>query len=194
MYCVFSSMSVFLVFYYVKDKQLFVSSPHIFMQPLVHHNWQAFSSSTRNNVLLKVGIITLGDRIGNIHSLGYDHHVHRHMPPPSCKFLNHFQPSFQEEELSDLRLKVDSLSKVSKSVINCCESHWNFILLQTGLPLFRPMWASSVQCRHWSRHMVKASFIPHAWVTNTHKSKCSHLATPECSKTPASRWMSLHQG
>ena len=58
------------------------------------------------------------------------------------------------------------------------------IKLQTGLPLFRPMWASSVQCRHWSRHMAKASFIPHAWVTNTHKSKCSHLATPECSKTP----------
>ena len=42
------------------------------------------------------------------------------------------------------------------------------IVLQTGLPLFRPMWASSVQCRHWSRHMAKASFIPHAWVTNTH--------------------------
>ena len=59
--------------------------------------------------------------------------------------------------------------------------------LQTGLPLFRPMWASSVQCRHWSRHMAKASFIPHAWVTNTHKSKCSHLATPECSKTPVNR-------
>ena len=49
------------------------------------------------------------------------------------------------------------------------------IKLQTGLPLFRPMWASSVQCRHWSRHMAKASFIPHARVTNTHKSKCSHL-------------------
>ena len=27
--------------------------------------------------------------------------------------------------------------------------------------------------------MAKAGFIPHAWVTNTHKSKCSHLATPE---------------
>ena len=24
-------------------------------------------------------------------------------------------------------------------------------ILQTGLPLFRPMWTSSVQCRHWSR-------------------------------------------
>ena len=72
--------------------------------------------------------------------------------------------------------------------------HRTLFKLQTGLPLFRPMWASSVQCRHWSRHMAKASFIPHAWVTNTHKSKCSHLATPECSKTPVNRWWALHQG
>ena len=31
------------------------------------------------------------------------------------------------------------------------------IKLQTGLPLFRPMWASSVQCRHWSRHMANTA-------------------------------------
>ena len=40
-------------------------------------------------------------------------------------------------------------------------------LLQTGLPLFQPVWASLVQSRHWTRHTGNASFIPHAWVDNT---------------------------
>ena len=40
------------------------------------------------------------------------------------------------------------------------------IKLQTGLPLCRPMWSSSVQRRHWSRHMEKASFTPHAWMAS----------------------------
>ena len=38
-------------------------------------------------------------------------------------------------------------------------------------------WASSVQCWHWSRHLEKASFIPHAWVTNTCKTR--RLAAPD---------------
>ena len=47
-----------------------------------------------------------------------------------------------------------------------CVSHW-----QTGPPLFRPMWASSVQCRHWSRPMEKASFTKGVLkkYTNSHK-------------------------
>ena len=32
-------------------------------------------------------------------------------------------------------------------------------VLQSGRPLFRSICTSSVQCRHWSRHMVKTSFI-----------------------------------
>ena len=79
---------------------------------------------------------------------------------------------------------------VSNPGSNCANgllSQVGAIKLQTGLPLFRPMWSSSVQCRHRSRHVAKASFIPHAWVTNTHKSKCSHFASPECSKTPVNR-------
>ena len=40
--------------------------------------------------------------------------------------------------------------------------------MQTGPSLFRPVQASSVQCRHWSSHMEKkASFTPHAWVAST---------------------------
>ena len=38
-----------------------------------------------------------------------------------------------------------------------------FPKLQTGLPLFRPMRASSVQCRHWRRHLKKASFASHSF-------------------------------
>ena len=37
------------------------------------------------------------------------------------------------------------------------------VKLQTEQPLFQTMWASSsVQFRHWSRHMEKASFTPRA--------------------------------
>ena len=40
--------------------------------------------------------------------------------------------------------------------------------LQTGLPLFRNMWASSVQCRHWTRHMKKqALYHMPGWLTLT---------------------------
>ena len=56
------------------------------------------------------------------------------------------------------------------------------IKLQTGLPLFRPMWASSVQCRHWSRHMVKASFIPQAWVTNPYRPSADTLPRQSAQK------------
>ena len=49
--------------------------------------------------------------------------------------------------------------------------------------LLWPMWASSVQCRHWSRHMEKTSFIPHAWVTNTKRASAATLPRQSAQKT-----------
>ena len=45
------------------------------------------------------------------------------------------------------------------SVGSSCSPVMSERVLQTGRPLFRPICTSSVQCRHWSRHMVKTSFI-----------------------------------
>ena len=60
--------------------------------------------------------------------------------------------------------------------------------------LFRPMWASSVQGRHWSRHMENASFLPHVWVAYTCRTSADTFAMPECSKTLVHRWSALHKG
>ena len=37
--------------------------------------------------------------------------------------------------------------------------------------LVQPMSASSVQCRHWSRHVEKARLIPRVWVAETCRTK-----------------------
>ena len=60
--------------------------------------------------------------------------------------------------------------------------------------LFRPMWALSVQRRHWSRHMEKASFVPHVWVAYTCRTSADTFDMPECSKTFVHRWSALHKG
>ena len=85
----------------------------------------------------------------------------------TCKQVNELAPGLiawqlQWRVLNSLAAKqIKSEGKLSQV---------GAIKLQTGLPLFRPMWASSVQCRHWSRHMAKASFIPRdmpGWLTLT---------------------------
>ena len=52
---------------------------------------------------------------------------------------------------------------------------YNKNLTAERVSLFQPKWASSVQCRHWSRHMAKASFIPLAWVANTGRTSADTL-------------------
>ena len=109
-----------------------------------------------------------------------DKHSQKQVQPPcharvlenTCKQVNELAPGLIAWQLQ-CRVLNSLAAKQIKSEGKL--SQVGAIKLQTGLHLFRPMWASSVQCRHWSRHMAKTSFIPHAWVTNTHKSKCSHL-------------------
>ena len=68
---------------------------------------------------------------------------------------------FQFEPFPKSQFKSSSLCL--RSVCGHIHSHGHThartpcISLQIGLRLFQPRWASSVQCRHWSRHMAKAA-------------------------------------
>ena len=54
---------------------------------------------------------------------------------------------------------------------------FQIVWLPTGLPLFRHMWASSMQCRHWSRHMDKQPLyhMP-GWLTLAEQVQAPHHA------------------
>ena len=69
--------------------------------------------------------------------------------------------------MQDLTLQKDKNMWTSMDVYHFSKtnSKWRMYNRRQGT-LFRPIWTSSVQCRHWSGHMEKASSIPQAlWLT-----------------------------
>ena len=95
------------------------------------------------------------------------------------KFLAH-------ESRQTLEYEIFTRTKISAITV--------FSIFADRVPLFRPMWASSVQCRHWSRHMAKASFMPYAWVANTCRTTSADTLPRQSAQTTCEQAMSFASG
>ena len=79
--------------------------------------------------------------------------------------------------------KIPDTSNKCTSLCHC----WKATLLQTGLPLFLLMWASLVQCRHWTGEMEKRALY-HKPKTIANVAPCTVLKWLEsCPEEPTQR-------